>query len=75
MHTTVAHVQPADLDALAPLFDAYRQFYGQSSDVPAARDWLRTRLRFGESRVLLARRNRVRASARTKRQAMRERHE
>ncbi|MDH7453692.1 GNAT family N-acetyltransferase [Luteimonas composti] len=58
MHTTVAHVQPADLDALAPLFDAYRQFYGQSSDVPAARDWLRTRLRFGESRVLLARRNR-----------------
>lgn len=58
MNTTVAHVQPADLDALVPLFDAYRQFYGQPSDVAAAREWLRSRLRFGESRVLLARRGR-----------------
>ncbi|MGJ4730931.1 GNAT family N-acetyltransferase [Luteimonas sp. SDU101] len=58
MDTTVTHAQPADLDALAALFDAYRQFYGQASDVAAARDWLRNRLRFGESRVLLARRGR-----------------
>ncbi len=58
MSTTIAHAQPADLDALAALFDAYRQFYGQPSDLAAARDWLRNRLRFGESRVLLARRNR-----------------
>jgi len=57
MSTTVSHAQPADLDALAALFDAYRQFYGQPSDVAAARDWLRNRLRFGESRVLLARRD------------------
>lgn len=27
----------ADLDAVAPLFDAYRQFYGQRSDLAAAR--------------------------------------
>lgn len=47
---------PADLDALALLFDAYRQFYGQPSDVPRARDWLRSRLRVGESVVLLAKR-------------------
>lgn len=47
---------PADLDALALLFDAYRQFYGQTSDVPRARDWLRSRLRVGESVVLLAKR-------------------
>ncbi|MGY1409974.1 N-acetyltransferase family protein [Luteimonas sp. A611] len=59
MSTTVTHAQPADLDALAVLFDAYRQFYDQPPDVAAARDWLRNRLRFGESRVLLARRDGV----------------
>ncbi|RZA19717.1 MAG: GNAT family N-acetyltransferase, partial [Lysobacteraceae bacterium] len=47
---------PADLDALALLFDAYRQFYGQPSDLARAREWLRERLRFGESMVLVARR-------------------
>ena len=52
----ISHAGPADLDALAVLFDAYRQFYGQPSDVPRARDWLRSRLRVGESVVLLARR-------------------
>ncbi len=57
MSVTVTHAQPSDLDALAVLFDGYRQFYGQASDVGAARDWLRSRLRFGESKVLLARRN------------------
>ena len=56
MSVTVTHAQPSDLDALAVLFDAYRQFYGQPSDVPRARDWLRSRLRVGESVVLLARR-------------------
>lgn len=45
---------PADLDALALLLDAYRQFYAQASDVPRARDWLRERLRFGESTVIVA---------------------
>ena len=52
----ISRAGPADLDALALLFDAYRQFYGQPSDVPRARDWLRSRLRVGESVVLLARR-------------------
>ena len=54
--TVISRAGPADLDALALLFDAYRQFYGQASDVPRARDWLRSRLRVGESVVLLARR-------------------
>ena len=44
MSVTVTHAQPSDLDALAVLFDAYRQFYGQPSDVAAAREWLRSRL-------------------------------
>lgn len=56
MTTTISRAGPADLDALALLFDAYRQFYGQPSDVAAARDWLRSRLRVGESMVLVARR-------------------
>ncbi len=48
---------PAHLDALVPLFDAYRQFYGQPSDLKRAREWLRSRLRFGESVVFVAMRN------------------
>ena len=47
---------PQDLDALAALFDAYRRFYGQAPDVARARDWLRTRMRVGESVVLVAER-------------------
>ena len=54
--TTITRAGPADLDALATLFDTYRQFYGQPSDVERGRKWLRERLRFGESMVLLARR-------------------
>ena len=53
---SISRAGPADLDALALLFDAYRQFYGQATDVPRARDWLRSRLRVGESVVLVAKR-------------------
>lgn len=56
MQTTISRAGPADLDALALLFDAYRQFYGQASDVARGREWLRERLRFGESVVLVAKR-------------------
>ncbi len=43
-----------DLDGLAPLFDAYRQFYGQPPDLARARGFLHARLRAQESVVLLA---------------------
>ena len=56
MDITISRAAPANLDALAVLFDAYRQFYGQAPDLSRARQWLRERLRFGESVVLLARR-------------------
>lgn len=46
----------ADLDAVAPLFDAYRGFYGQPSDLARARAWLEERLARGESVVLVAER-------------------
>ena len=55
-NTTISRAGPADLDALATLFDAYRTFYGQTPDLPLARQWLRERLRFGESMVLVAKR-------------------
>jgi len=35
----------SDLDDVAPLFDGYRQFYGQRSDLAAARAFLGERLR------------------------------
>ena len=44
----------ADLDTVAHLFDGYRQFYGQLSDVPAARSFLQARFEHGQSVVFLA---------------------
>ncbi len=38
----------------APLFDAYRQFYKKKPDLKAARDFLRRRLKNGESVLFLA---------------------
>jgi GNAT superfamily N-acetyltransferase len=43
-----------DLEAVAPLFDAYRQFYGQRSDLAAARAFLAERLGREESVVFVA---------------------
>ncbi len=44
----------ADLDVIAPLFDAYRQFYEQAPDLALARSFIRDRLQNNESVVLLA---------------------
>lgn len=44
----------ADVVALAPLFDRYRQFYGQPSDVGAAADFLAARFAREESVVFVA---------------------
>jgi GNAT superfamily N-acetyltransferase len=43
-----------DIEALAPLFDAYRQFYGKTTDLELARGFLRERLERTESAVFLA---------------------
>ena len=48
-----------DLDALAPLFDAYRRFYAQPADPGRAHDFLRARLQRDESVVLVAERERI----------------
>ena len=44
----------ADLDRIAPLFDAYRQFYGQAHDLALAREFLRERLEQNQSVIFLA---------------------
>jgi GNAT superfamily N-acetyltransferase len=43
-----------DLDALVPLFDGYRQFYGQRPDPAGARAFLAERFKRGESVIFLA---------------------
>lgn len=54
---TVIEAKAQDLDEVAALFDAYRVFYRQTSDVPAARAFLAERLKRRDSVVLLARHN------------------
>jgi ribosomal protein S18 acetylase RimI-like enzyme len=44
----------ADIDALAPLFDAYRRFYEQPGDIALASDFLHERLERNESTILVA---------------------
>ncbi len=44
----------ADLDILAPLFDAYRRFYRKPGDLEGARHFLQSRLERDESVVFLA---------------------
>ncbi len=43
-----------DLDAVAPLFDAYRQFYKQAPDLPRARQFIGARIERNESVVFVA---------------------
>ncbi|TMU56839.1 GNAT family N-acetyltransferase [Flagellimonas algicola] len=48
-----------DVDRIAPLFDAYRVFYGQESDVEAAKVFLLERFEKGENVIFLALENDV----------------
>ena len=50
----IRRATPRDLDALVPLFDGYRQFYGKPADLPLARRFLAERLALDDSIVLLA---------------------
>ena len=51
----IVHATPADVGEVAPLFDAYRQFYHKPPDLEAARRFLFARLSKGESVLFLAR--------------------
>ena len=52
----IVRATSTDVSEVAPLFDAYRQFYGKSTDVEAARRFLFARLSKNESVLFLARR-------------------
>ena len=51
----IVQATPADVGDVAPLFDAYRQFYGKPPDEEAARRFLFARLSKAESVLFLAR--------------------
>lgn len=55
----ISQAGPEDVDTVAPLFDAYRQFYGTPSDLPAARRFLSARLKREESVIFFATRRKV----------------
>jgi ribosomal protein S18 acetylase RimI-like enzyme len=46
--------EPGDLDAIAPLFDAYRQFYDKPPDLALARRYLDARFSRDESVIFVA---------------------
>jgi hypothetical protein len=52
---TIDRASAEDVELLAPLFDAYRQFYRQPPDLDGCRRFLLERLERGESVVYLAR--------------------
>lgn len=57
MNSTAIHTAiPEDAALIAPLFDAYRQFYEQPADADASLAFITARLERGESVILLARR-------------------
>ena len=50
----IRRAQSKDVDQIAPLFDAYRQFYKAPSDIAASRQFIFERLTNGESVIFLA---------------------
>lgn len=54
MSISIRRARLVDVDRVAPLFDAYRRFYGQPGDLSRAHEWLHARLSRDESVVLIA---------------------
>ncbi len=52
MKVRLAHMD--DLDEVTRLFDRYRIFYGQVSDIDAARKFIQMRFQQGDSTILIA---------------------
>ena len=44
-----------ELEEVTPLFDLYRQFYKQPSDLPGCRNYIKARMEGSESTIFLAR--------------------
>lgn len=54
MNTTIRPATESDADAIAPLFDHYRQFYGRPPELERAQKFIRERLQRAESVILVA---------------------
>lgn len=54
MPVSIREASATDVDRVAPLFDAYRQFYLQAADLPRAHRFLTERLSQRQSTVLVA---------------------
>lgn len=52
---TITKASLSDIDIIAPLFDAYRVFYKQESDILTAKKFISDRLHKNESTIFLAR--------------------
>jgi len=52
---TISKASLSDLNLITPLFDAYRVFYKQESDMEAAKKFISERLKKEESTIFLAR--------------------
>lgn len=50
----IRKIEPDEAELVIPLFDAYRVFYGQDSDIPRARAFIQARLHAGESVIFAA---------------------
>jgi len=51
---TIRQATVSDLDLLAPMFDAYRQFYGKPHDLALSRQFLYDRFQHNESIIFVA---------------------
>ena len=54
MNIIVRQTVLSDIEALVPLFDGYRQFYGRESNLDGAREFLLARFNHGESTLFIA---------------------
>lgn len=52
--TVTRRAERRDLEALVPLFDGYRRFYGETADLDLARRFLGERLALGDTVLILA---------------------
>lgn len=52
--TSIRQATIFDIEVIAPLFDAYRQFYGRETDIPAATAFLSARFNHSESTMFIA---------------------
>lgn len=59
MSVSIRRAGASDIDAVAPMFDAYRQFYSQPADLALAREFLQDRIARDESVLFLAARDGV----------------